>query len=64
MIADPTTLPFLLTVQEAADLLRISREAFYQRIARRQVPGVYRKGRRVLVVRDLLLKSIEKGVVR
>jgi len=27
VIADPTTLPFLLTAEEVSDLLRISREA-------------------------------------
>jgi len=62
MIADPTTLPFLLTAEEVADLLRISPKAVYQRIARGQMPGVVRKSRRVLVVRDVLLRAIAKGV--
>ena len=62
MISDPTTLPCLLTVDEVADLLRISREAAYQRIARGQVPGVRRTGRRVLVVRDVLLRAVMRGV--
>lgn len=62
MIADPTTLPFLLTVEEAADLLRISREAAYQRIARGQMPGVSRKARRVLIFRDVLLREIARKV--
>lgn len=61
MIADPTTLPFLLTVEEAADLLRIEVKTAYTRVARRQMPGVVRHGRRVGVLRDVLLKSLTKG---
>ena len=62
MIADPKALPFLLTVEEVADLLRISPKAAYQRIARGQIPGVSRKTRRVLIFRDVLLKALGKGV--
>ena len=42
-------LPLLLNVDEAADLLRTSRRAIYAMIARRQLPGVVRIRRRVLV---------------
>jgi excisionase family DNA binding protein len=42
-------LPMLLNVDEAADLLRTSRRAIYAMIARRQLPGVVRIRRRVLV---------------
>ena len=42
-------LPLLLTIDEAADLLRTSRRAIYAMIARRQLPGVVRLRRRVLV---------------
>jgi excisionase family DNA binding protein len=38
-----------LTVDEAADLLRASRKAVYSMIARGQLPGVTRLGRRVLI---------------
>ena len=44
-----THLPMLLTIDEAADLLRTSRRAMYAMIARRQLPGVVRIRRRVLV---------------
>src|SRR3954453_5745653 len=44
-----THLPMLLTIDEAADLLRTSRRAIYAMIARRQLPDVVRIRRRVLV---------------
>ncbi len=42
-------LPLLLTVDEAAALLRTTRRAMYAMIARHQLPGVVRIRRRVLV---------------
>jgi excisionase family DNA binding protein len=48
-------LPVLLTVEEAAVLLRTTRKAVYALIERRQVPGVTRIGRRVLFRADDLL---------
>ncbi len=59
----------LLTVPEAASLLRTTAKAIYTMIERGQLPGVVRLGRRVLVRRvDLrrhvgleLLSSTEPG---
>ena len=45
----PSRLPMLLTIDEAAVLLRTSRRAIYAMIARRQLPGIVRIRRRVLV---------------
>lgn len=42
-------LPLLATVEETAALLRTTRKAIYSMIARGQLPGVTRIGRRVLI---------------
>ena len=45
---DTGATPLLLTVDEAAALLRTTRKAVYAMVERCQVPGVIRIGRRVL----------------
>jgi len=42
-------MPMLLTIDETAVLLRTSRRAVYAMIARRQLPGIVRIRRRLLV---------------
>jgi len=51
-------LPLYLTADEAADVLRTSRKAIYSMIERRQLPGVSRIGRRVLISASLLLSWV------
>jgi len=54
------TMPLLLTVDEAADLLRTTRRAIYAMIERRQLPGVIRIRRRVLLRADDLLDWLDQ----
>ena len=54
------SLPMLLTVAEAAALLRTTRRAIYAMIERRQLPGVIRIGRRVLFRADDLLHWLDQ----
>lgn len=63
-VADPSALPFLLTVEEAAGLLRTSVDGVYARVERGQLTGVeglVREGRKVLFHRDRLLRSLERA---
>jgi excisionase family DNA binding protein len=53
-------LPRLLTVDDAAALLRTSKRAIYAMIERRQLPGVVRIGRRVLLRADDLLHWLDQ----
>jgi len=57
---EPNSFPVLLTVDEAAGLLRTTRRAIYVMIARRQLPGVVRIRRRVLVRADDLLQWLDQ----
>ena len=57
---DCSSLPVLLTVDEAATLLRTTRRAIYAMIERRQVPGVIRIRRRVLFRADDLLHWLDQ----
>ena len=54
------TLPMLLTIDETADLLRTTRRAVYAMVERRQLPGVVRVRRRVLVRSQELLDWLDQ----
>ena len=56
-LSDP--LPFLMTVDETAQLLRTTRKAIYAMVNRGALPGVVRVGRRLLVRRDDLLRWLD-----
>jgi excisionase family DNA binding protein len=45
----------LLTVEEMAELLRTTSSGIYQMVARQQLPGVIRIGRRVLFDREVVI---------
>jgi hypothetical protein len=57
-VVDPSQLPYLLTADEAAALLRTTRRAVYARAERGLLPGIVYDGRRLLVRRDVLLRSL------
>ena len=54
-------LPLLLTVDDVATLLRTTGPAVYAMVARRQLPGVTRLGRRVLFRSDDLLRWFDQN---
>lgn len=62
-VVDPTMLPFVLTVEEVAGLLRTTVDGVYARVERGQLTGVeglLREGRKVLFHRDKLVRSLER----
>jgi excisionase family DNA binding protein len=54
-------LPVLLTAAEVAELLRTSRTAVYAMVARRQIPGATKLGRRVLIRTSHLLDWLDQN---
>lgn len=60
-VSDPHTLPYLLTVEETAALLRTSKKAVYSMHDRGKLPGALRRGPRLLIIRDHLLRWIRES---
>ena len=58
--AKQSSVPSLLTVDETAALLRTSRRAIYAMVERRQLPGVVKLRRRVLLRADDLLHWLDQ----
>ena len=56
---DAVPAPLLLTPDEVAAMLRTSRKAVYAMAERRQLPGLRRIGRRLLIRRDELLEWLD-----
>lgn len=54
-------MPRLLTPEEIADLLRISRKAVYAMAARGQLPGVIRLGRRLRFDREAVMLWLDES---
>jgi excisionase family DNA binding protein len=53
-------MPMVLTVDDAANLLRTTRRAIYAMLERRQLPGVIRIRRRVLIRSAELLEWLDQ----
>jgi excisionase family DNA binding protein len=56
----PAPMPMLLTVDDAAELLRTTNRAIYAMVERRQLPGIIRIRRRVLFRTDDLLDWLDQ----
>ncbi len=50
----------VMTVDEAAEELRLSRNATYEAVARKEIPSI-RIGRRILIPRVAFRKMLEAG---
>jgi excisionase family DNA binding protein len=59
-VVNRDALPLYLTPSEVADLLRTSVKAIYVMVERRQLPGVVRIGRRVLVRTESLISWLDR----
>ena len=55
--------PVLMTVREAAEYLKCSEMAVYQRIYRKEIPHTH-LGSRVYILRDELIREMERNAVR
>ncbi len=63
-VVEPAILPFTLTVEEAAGLLRTSVDGVYARVQRGQLTGaegLIRQGRKVTFHRDKLVRSLDRA---
>ncbi|RKG79235.1 DNA-binding protein [Corallococcus sp. CA049B] len=56
-LAEPVSPPEFLTVDEAADLLRVNRKTLYESIRLGQLPGVVRVGKSLRIRRASLVDS-------
>lgn len=62
-VIDEKSLPLFLKPEEAMTLMRIETlEAFYAAVGRKQVPGAFKRGKKILVDRDVLLKALKSGL--
>lgn len=53
-----SVVPVVLTVDEAAELLRVDRKTIYESIRRGELPGVVRLGRSIRIGRTALLEFL------
>jgi excisionase family DNA binding protein len=60
-VTDAPREPLLMTSDEVATLLRTSRNAIYAMVARNQLPGVTKLGRRILFRTSVLLDWLDQN---
>jgi len=61
--SERANLPSLLTPAEVATLLRTTKTAVYARIERRQLPGVVRIGRRLLIEESAIVEWLRRNTL-
>jgi excisionase family DNA binding protein len=55
----PSSLPEVLTVEEAAAFLRVNRKTFYEAVRLGSVPGVIRLGRVIRISKSALISWVQ-----
>ena len=60
--SDPTYgLPTVLSIDEAAEFMRVNRKTLYDVVARGEGPPVRKIGRRIVIMRDVMLHWLASG---
>ena len=54
----------LLTIDQAAYLLRLTKSTLYTKHSKGEIPGVSKQGKRLWFRKDILLEWLQSGVVR
>lgn len=62
-LSNPNNDPEVLTADEAATLLRVSRKAVYAAASRGEIPGAFRVGRSIRFSRTALVAWMRQGRV-
>lgn len=55
-------LPLVLTLEQVAEVLGVSRTSAYEAHRRGQVPGAFRIGRRLRFSREAIRRAVEGGI--
>jgi excisionase family DNA binding protein len=58
-----TTMPSVMTVDQAARVLRINRKTVYDAVAAGQLPGARRVGRSIRIMRDAMIEWLSQDRV-
>ena len=60
-VVNQEEVPEVLTVNEAAQMLRVDRKTLYSAIRKRKLRGVRRVGRTIRIHRESILKWLREG---
>ena len=59
---DWDTLPLVLTLEQVAEVLHVSRTSAYEAHRRGQIPGAFKIGRRLRFSREAIRRAVEGGI--